>query len=195
MNQIVSFQGGMAGGKTTLAKRLEKKFPNIYVSYENPYPLVAQRGKLDLDLSTEEGFVNNQRLFIRAEIERFLKLPTGKVLFDRGPEDIEFFTLHYPRANGFEWDIEYLLKEELTELRSCRSDLIIYLDASPSTLFSRKIADQTRERGSFDKNMKLYPFEREWYEKQHTVFIQTNEKSADEIELTTLNLLKEIDFV
>lgn len=185
----------MAGGKTTLAKRLEKKFPNILVTYENPYPIVAQREKLNFNMSTKEGFVNNQRLFIRAEIERFRNFPKGKVLFDRGPEDIEFFTLHYPRANGYGWDIENQLKEELEELRTCRSDLIIYLDASPSTLLSRKNADKTRARGSFEKNMKLYQFEREWYQTHNTIFLDTNDKCPAEIELTTLKLLKEIDFV
>lgn len=195
MNQIISLQGGMAGGKTTLAKRLEKKFPNIYVSYENPYPLVAQRVKLNLDMSTEEGFVNNQRLFIRAEMERFRNLHKRNVLFDRGPEDIEFFTLHYPKANGYGWDIENFLKEELEELRTCRSDLIIYLEASPYTLLARKKADKTRGRGTFEKNMKLYPFEREWYETQNTIFLDTNDKCATEIELTTIKLLKEIDFI
>jgi deoxyadenosine/deoxycytidine kinase len=156
LKKILSIQGGMAGGKTTLTKRLEEQIENVYFTYENPYPIVKQRDSKKLDLYTKEGFVENQRLFINAEIERFNNLPDGKVIFDRGPEDIEFFTLHFPIANRFNWNIELLLKEELEALRKCRSDVILYLDASEETLFLRKDSDQNRRRNSFEKNIKLF---------------------------------------
>ena len=37
---VISLQGPMASGKTTLAKRLEKRVSSIY---ENPYPIVEKR--------------------------------------------------------------------------------------------------------------------------------------------------------
>ena len=83
-------------GKTTLTKRLEEQIKNVYFTYENPYPIVKQKDSKKLDIYKKEGFVENQRLFIESEINRFNNLPEGKVIFDRGPEDIEFFTLHFP---------------------------------------------------------------------------------------------------
>lgn len=61
------------------------------------------------------------------------------MIFDRGPEDIEFYTLFYPMVIGKEWDIENELKDELYKLRECRSDAIFYLDVSESNLYDRKI--------------------------------------------------------
>ena len=38
MTYVISIQGPMASGKTTLAKRLERQ--GLSVIYENPYPIV-----------------------------------------------------------------------------------------------------------------------------------------------------------
>ncbi|MEH7455604.1 ATP-binding protein, partial [Gottfriedia acidiceleris] len=48
MRKIISIQGPMAGGKTTLAKRLENQLKNFQVIYENPYPIVQSRNNLKL---------------------------------------------------------------------------------------------------------------------------------------------------
>ncbi|NDI33939.1 hypothetical protein [Chengkuizengella sediminis] len=69
MNSILSIQGGMAGGKTTLAKKLENQLSDVYVTYENPYPIIKLRELKHLDISTKVGFIENQRLFIEAEIK------------------------------------------------------------------------------------------------------------------------------
>ncbi len=42
---VISLQGPMASGKTTLAKRLEKR--GFRVIYENPYPIVEKRKKIE----------------------------------------------------------------------------------------------------------------------------------------------------
>lgn len=193
--KIISIQGGMAGGKTTLTKRLEERIKNVYFTYENPYPIVKQRDSKQLDILTKEGFIENQKLFIEAEIRRFNNLPEGKVIFDRGPEDIEFYTLHFPTANGFDWDIELLLQEELEALRKCRSDLILYLDASEETLFLRKQSDQNRRRNSFEKNIKLYKFEKDWFKKFNTKFVNVNNKTPEQLEEWTMKFLKEVSFI
>ncbi len=195
MKKILSIQGGMAGGKTTLVKRLEKQLNDVHFTYENPYPIVRKRRDMNIDIYTEKGFIANQRMFIEAEIKRFNDLPNGKIIFDRGPEDVEFYTLHFPKANGFEWDIEEQLKEELQQLRKCRSDIILYLSANEETLQSRKQHDLNRGRSSFNQNMKLYKFEREWFLQFNTKNVDVNDKTPEEIEEWTLWFLKKINFL
>ncbi len=55
----------MASGKTTLAKRLEKR--GFQVIYENPYPIVEKRKKLNLDMNSKVGFIMNQKMFMEAK--------------------------------------------------------------------------------------------------------------------------------
>ncbi|WP_219915625.1 AAA family ATPase [Mesobacillus zeae] len=186
----------MAGGKTTLTKSLEclqKK--DVHFIYENPHPIIAKRINKKLDIYTKDGFIENQRLFIEAEVQRFKDLPDGKVIFDRGPEDIEFYTLHFPVANGFSWRIEQELKDELQELRRCRSDFILYLDASENTLRQRKQDDIKRRRNSFNENLKLFKFEKDWFKQFNTRVVDVNHQSPQQLEEWTLNFLKEIHFI
>ena len=121
MVYVISLQGPMASGKTTLAKRLERC--GLSVIYENPYPIVEKRKQLNLDMNSKEGFIINQKMFIEAKIKEFQNVKGSVVIFDRGPEDIEF--LHF-LSNDYreEWDIEAELKGELYKLRECRSDAI-----------------------------------------------------------------------
>ncbi|PGS48790.1 ATP-binding protein [Bacillus sp. AFS041924] len=185
----------MAGGKTTLAKALENQLKNFKVKYENPYPIVNNRNNLKLDLHTLEGFVKNQRMFIEAEIKRYIHLSNDHIILDRGPEDIEFYTLFFPIANGYSWDIENLLKDELTQLRKCRSDLIIYLDAEIKTLETRRENDWSKRRNSFEQNMKLYKYEKNWYKQFNTKLIDVNEKDVIEVEKTVIQFLSENDLI
>lgn len=89
MVYVISLQGPMASGKTTLAKRLERC--GLSVIYENPYPIVEKRKRLNLDMNSKEGFIINQKMFIEAKIKEFQNVKDSVVIFDRGPEDIEFF--------------------------------------------------------------------------------------------------------
>ncbi|WP_240793439.1 AAA family ATPase [Psychrobacillus vulpis] len=185
----------MAGGKTTLVKRLEEHLLDVHFTYENPYPIVRKRDDLNIDIFTEEGFIANQRLFIEAEIKRYHELPDSKIIFDRGPEDIEFYTLHFPKANGFAWNIEDQLKKELQELRQYRSDMILYLDANEETLQKRMQKDLSRSRKSFHNNMKLFPFERDWYLQFNTKILDVNNRTPEEIEEWTICFLKRNNFL
>lgn len=45
MNKILSIQGRVAGGKTTLAKKLEEQIDSVYYTYENPYPIFWEKGE------------------------------------------------------------------------------------------------------------------------------------------------------
>ena len=88
MAYVISLQGPMASGKTTLAKRLERC--GFSVIYENPYPIVEKRRVLNLDMNSKEGFILNQKMFMEAKIKEFQNVKDSVVIFDRGPEDIEF---------------------------------------------------------------------------------------------------------
>lgn len=195
LKNTLSIQGGMACGKTTLTKMLEKVLSNVYFIHENPYPIVEKRKKQNIDIYTQNGFVENQRMFIEAEIKRYNNLPNGKIIFDRGPEDIEFYTLHFPLANGLHWDIENLLKDELKELRRCRSDFILYLDAREETLLKRIQNDVSRRRNSFYNNIKLHKFEKEWFNHFNTTIADVNNISSEQLVNWTLHFLKQINFL
>ena len=69
MAYVISLQGPMASGKTTLAKRLEQY--GLSIIYENPYPIVEKRKELHLDMNSKEGFITNQKMFIEAKIKEF----------------------------------------------------------------------------------------------------------------------------
>lgn len=180
MAYVNSLQGPMASGKTTLAKRLERK--GFSVIYENPYPIVEKRKRLKLDMNSKEGFIANQKMFIEAKIKDFQNAKGSVVIFDRGPEDIEFYTLFYPMVIGKEWDIEIELKDELYKLRECRSDAIFYLDVSESNLYDRKNNDRTRNRSTFEEQFKLVETEKDWYKQFPVTYVDTNRVAVDALE-------------
>ena len=188
MAYVISLQGPMASGKTTLAKRLERC--GLSVIYENPYPIVEKRKQLNLDMNSKEGFIINQKMFMEAKIKEFQNVKGSVVIFDRGPEDIEFYTLFYPMVIGKDWDIETELKDELYKLRECRSDAIFYLDGSESNLYDRKNNDRTRNRSTFEELFKLVETEKDWYKQFLVTYVDTNRLSVDALESYFMKWLK-----
>jgi len=186
---VISLQGPMASGKTTLAKRLEKR--GFQVIYENPYPTVEKRKKLNLDMNSKVGFIMNQKMFMEAKIKEFQNVKDSVVIFDRGPEDIEFFTLFYPTIIGEEWDIEAELKGELYKLRECRSDAIFYLDVTKKNVYDRKNNDRTRNRSTFEEQFQLVETEKDWYKQFPVTYVDTNRLTVDDLEVYFMDWLKE----
>lgn len=178
---IVSLQGPMAVGKTTVACRLERRLKDVHFNYEDPYPLVAERNRLRLDINMEDGFIQNQKLFIQAACDRYDRLPAGSVVMDRGPEDTECFTLSYPLRIGVNWDVLSALAPELAELKERRSDHVLYLTASPEILLLRKHSDVTRGRRAFD--LEAFSIYEDWF-RQNTdaVFVDVGLLAPDEVE-------------
>ncbi|EJR65245.1 hypothetical protein IIO_01429 [Bacillus cereus VD115] len=189
MAYVISLQGPMASGKTTVAKRLEQH--GLSVIYENPYRIVEKRKELNLDMNSKEGFITNQKMFIEAKIKEFQNIQESTVIFDRGPEDIEFYTLFYPKLIGKEWDIETELQDDLCELRKCRSDAIFYLDVSKENVYDRKNNDRVRNRSTFEEQLKLVETEKEWYKQFPVTYVDTNALSVDELEAYFIRWLKE----
>ncbi|EEM95083.1 hypothetical protein bthur0013_36290 [Bacillus thuringiensis IBL 200] len=189
MAYVISLQGPMASGKTTLAKRLEKR--GFQVIYENPYPIVEKRKKLNLDMNSKVGFIMNQKMFMEAKIKEFQNVKDSVEIFDRGPEDIEFFTLFYPTIIGEEWDIEAELKGELYKLRECRSDAIFYLDVTKKNVYDRKNNDRTRNRSTFEEQFQLVETEKDWYKQFPVTYVDTNRLTVDDLEVYFMDWLKE----
>ncbi|KFN02722.1 ATP-binding protein [Bacillus clarus] len=189
MTYVISLQGPMASGKTTLAKRLEQK--GFSVVYENPYPIIERRKKLGLDIYKKEGFITNQKMFIEAKIKEFQNAKESFVIFDRGPEDIEFYTIFYPKLIGEEWDMEIELQDELYKLRECRSNAIFYLDVSKENLCERKNNDKTRNRSTFEGQFKLGEIEKEGYKQFPVTYVNANKLAVGEIEEYFMKCLKE----
>ncbi|PDZ13572.1 ATP-binding protein [Bacillus pseudomycoides] len=189
MTYIISLQGPMASGKTTLARRLEKHgFP---ILYENPYGIIEKRKNLNLDIYTKEGFITNQRMFIEAKIKEIQNARGRIVIFDRGSEDIEFYTIYFPKLIGMDWDIENELKDELYKLRRCRSDAIFYLDVSKKILQERKKNDNTRRRSTFEKQLELAEIEKQWYKQFPVTYVNTDEATVEETERYFMKWVKE----
>ncbi|PEY32998.1 ATP-binding protein [Bacillus cereus] len=189
MTYIISLQGPMASGKTTLARGLEQK--GFQIVYENPYEIVEKRKKLNLDIYTKEGFITNQKMFIEAKIKEFQNARGSTVIFDRGPEDIEFYTIHFPKLIGMNWDIENELNEELYQLRKCRSDAIFYLDVSKKILQERKEDDKARRRSTFEEQLELVEVERQWYKQFSVTYVNTDQVTVEETEVYFMKWVKE----
>lgn len=73
-------------------------------------------------------------------------------VMDFGAEEIEFYTLNYPKSRGLEWKIEAIrqaLAPELAAVQACMPEHILFLDASEAVLRARKAGDTTRSREFF----------------------------------------------
>lgn len=187
---IVSLQGGLASGKTTAARYIEEHLPGVTVSYENPVPVLERVKSSGLNKFALDDYLQIQRMFIGAEIERYnLFKQKGKVVIDLGPEEIEFYTLHFPCSIGMDWDVERLLADELAALRCCKLDGILYLDASIETLRRRKEADGSRSRNSFEHFIAhLHAMKREWFHQSPiTEFVNTDSKTAADVGHTAVD--------
>jgi hypothetical protein len=162
---IFSLQGCMAVGKTTAVKYVEKNFSKIYVSYENPLPLLSEVRNRNLQQNTLEGFIEIQRIFINDIVKEYEQIKNKEyVLIDLGAEEIEFFTLFYPKSIGFDWNMEKYLESELFELRKCMADHVLFLDAKIDTLMKHKENDLVRKRGLFEHYLQnMLPIKRKWF--------------------------------
>ncbi len=105
---------------------------------------------------------------------------------DFGAEEIEFYTLNYPKSGGLEWEIEAIrqaLAPELAAVQACMPEHILFLDASESVLRARKAGDTTRSREFFAYYLNhLLPLKREWFrEKKNVTFLSTDGLTARQV--------------
>ena len=162
---VLSLQGCMAVGKTTALKYLEKNVNYVNVSCELNNDIVAEVKRRCLDKNRYFDYLEIQKMWIKNEIERYNIAKRHRLtVMDFGAEEIEFYTLNYPKTIGENWDVENALKEELTDLRRCLPRRVLFLDASEEVLRRRKEGDKTRSRSFFDHHLShLLPLKRQWF--------------------------------
>ena len=189
MGVIFSLSGCKAVGKTTLLNGVKKFMPNIFI----------REGfrKIDtgFDTSIEEQFYKNERCYIQREIEEYtvLRKSENPVFLLRGAEDVEFYALHYPRIIGKNWDVEKNLMSELSQLRNCGSDYILYLNASLGTILHRKNNDTTKKRLNMqDWLTNWQPFIEPFMKNNaKTTVLDTDKMTAEEVLHWTINWILE----
>ena len=181
---ILSLQGCMAVGKTTAVRYIQENAPYINISYEMNMDVVGEIKSRNLDKNRYEDYLEIQKLWLRKEVLRYenaIKYPCS--IMDFGAEEIEFYTLNYPKSIGEDWEVENALKNELAEVRKCLPDRILFLDASDEVLRSHKQHDDTRTRNFFEHHLQhMMPLKREWFRKKENVdWLMVDDLSAEEM--------------
>ncbi len=162
---ILSLQGCMAAGKTTAVRYLQEHAPDIHISYEDTSDVIAEIKQRNLDKNKYEDYLEIQRLWLRKEVQRWEKAKQYPItVMDFGAEEIEFYTLNYPKTIGMDWEVDQSLKPELDAVRACMPDRILFLNASEETLRRNKQNDSTRPRNFFDYYLQYFlPLKKAWF--------------------------------
>ena len=165
MSIILSLQGCMAVGKTTALRYLQALAPYIHISFEANNDIIDEIHTRSLIKNQYEDFLEIQKLWLMNEVRRYKKARNYPcTVMDFGAEEIEFYTLNYPKSLGMNWEIEMPLHKELTAIRQCMPDRILFMDASEEVLRKRKESDTTRSRKFFEYYLThLLPLKRKWF--------------------------------
>lgn len=181
---ILSLQGCMAVGKTTAVQYLREHAPYVNISCETNTHIVEEVKRRKLDKNVYEDYLEIQRLWINNEVVRYHKTKEFACsIMDFGAEEIEFYTLNYPKSIGKNWDIENALKKELEQVRKCMPQRVLFLDASDEVLLRHKENDLTRSRNFFEHYLKyLLPLKRNWFIGRENVdVLNVDDLSAEEV--------------
>lgn len=109
------------------------------LSYEKNKQVVDEIRNRKLDKNRYNDYIEIQRLFILNEVKRYQRASQYNCsIMDFGAEEIEFYTLNYPKAIGVDWEVAKPLETELQLLKRCLPKRILYLNAANETLLERK---------------------------------------------------------
>lgn len=181
---VLSLQGCMAVGKTTAVQYLRENAPYVNISYENNADVIDEIKQRQLDKNIYEDYLEIQKLWLSKEVVRYHKAKDFECsIMDFGAEEIEFYTLNYPKTIGQNWNIENALKKELEQIRECMPTRILFLDASTEVLVRRKENDKSRSRSFFEHHLKyLLPLKRNWFlGKENVDVLNVDNLSADDV--------------
>ena len=181
---VLSLQGCMAAGKTTAVQYLQIQEPRISVSFESNRHVIEEVKWRKLDKNQYEDYLEIQKLWLKNEIARYEEAITHPVsIMDFGAEEIEFYTLNYPKSMEKNWEIANALKSELEAVRACMPARILFLDASEETLRAHKEADAMRSREFFEYYLKhMMPLKKAWFrERKDTDWFCVDGLTAEEV--------------
>ena len=181
---VLSLQGCMAAGKTTAVQYLQIQEPRISVSFESNRHVIEEVKWRKLDKNQYEDYLEIQKLWLKNEIARYEEAITHPVsIMDFGAEEIEFYTLNYPKSMEKNWEIANALKSELEAVRACMPARILFLDASEETLRAHKEADAMRSREFFEYYLKhMMPLKKAWFrERKDTDWLCVDGLTAEEV--------------
>ena len=181
---ILSLQGCMAVGKTTAVRYLQTHAPYINISYETNSDIIEEVKHRSLDKNKYEDYLEIQKLWLNNEVVRYKKaIEYSCSIMDFGAEEIEFYTLNYPKSIGVDWEVENSLKKELCEVRKCLPDRILFLDASDEVLRKHKQNDFSRSRNFFEYYLtNMMPLKRKWFvDKENVDILRVDDLSIDEV--------------
>ena len=181
---ILSLQGCMAVGKTTAVRYLQEYAPYVNINYEINTDIVDEVKRRQLDKNKYEDYLEIQKLWLNKEVVRYHKAKNFPCnIMDFGAEEIEFYTLNYPKTIGQDWEVENALHEELESVRKCMPTRILFLDASNETLLSHKENDPTRSRNFFEHHLKhLLPLKRAWFiGKENVDVLNVDDLTAEQV--------------
>ncbi len=181
---VLSLQGCMAVGKTTAVRHLQESAPYIHISYEDTRAVIEEVRQRKLDKICYQDYLEIQKLWLHNEVVRYQKAVQYPCsIMDFGAEEIEFYTLNYPKSIGVDWKVESALKPELEAVRTCLPDRILFLDASEKVLHQYKENDKTRSRTFFEQYLKtLLPLKRQWFaQKENVDYLLVDGLSVQEV--------------
>ncbi len=181
---VLSLQGCMAVGKTTAVRYLQMKEPHIFISFESNHHVIEEVKRRKLDKNQYEDYLEIQKLWLKNEIARYEEAITHPVsIMDFGAEEIEFYTLSYPKSMRKNWEIACALKTELEAVRACMPARILFLDASEETLRAHKEADSTRSREFFEYYLEhMLPLKKAWFrERKDTSWLCVDGLTEEEV--------------
>lgn len=171
MSIILSLQGCMAVGKTTAVNYIRNTVPYVNIDLEDNEDVIKQIKLWNLDKNTFDDYIEIQKLWIEKEIFRWEKAQKYNCsIMDFGAEEIEFYTINYPKSIGANWNVKDKMHNELEKLRKCMPNRILFLDASESVLRRYKDNDKTRSRNFFEYHLKyLLPLKKKWFLQKENV--------------------------
>ena len=156
----------------------------IHISYEDTRAVIEEVRQRKLDKTCYQDYLEIQKLWLHNEVVRYQKAVQYPCsIMDFGAEEIEFYTLNYPKSIGVDWKVESALKPELEAVRTCLPDRILFLDASEKVLRQYKENDKTRSRTFFEQYLKtLLPLKRRWFaQKENVDYLLVDGLSVQEV--------------
>lgn len=176
----------MAVGKTTAVNYIKDNASYINVNFESNNNIIEEIKNRNLNKNKFEDYIEIQKLWINNEITRWEKSQKFECsLMDFGAEEIEFYTLNYPKSMGYDWNVYDNLKTELQDLHKCLPSRILFLDASENVLRNHKENDTTRDRSFFEYYIThLLPLKKQWFNDKNNIdYLNVDNLNSEEVSI------------